>query len=324
MRRKKKIVAFLVCIFVISLIGVGVWIGSRKTENFSTQYEDDEDDNYVVYDGKKYQYNERLSNFLIMGIDTRESGENEKIPTTAGQADAILLIAYDGVEETVTCITIPRDTMTAIRTFSPEGEDLGTTIDHINIQYAFGNGKEKSCELMKEAVQKLLYGVPIQGYCAVNMDGIPVAVGSVGGVELVVPDDTLSKVYPEFQKGATVVITEENAEKFVRYRDTQIRQSAIDRGNRQKVFMKAFAENAKVKAAKDEKFVVRLYEDIKPYMVTNMGNDIFAKILQAENNAEMLEIPGKAVDGENFDEYQVDEGALYKVILEVFYKEVQE
>lgn len=322
--KKKKIIVVLGLLLLAIVIVAALWFVSEKKELFLTEYEENEEDDFLVYDGKKYEYNEHLSNFLIMGIDTREENSKEKNPTAAGQADAILLVSYDRVEQTVKCITIPRDTMTTIHMFSPEGEDLGTAIDHLNIQYAFGNGKEKSCELMKEAVQTLLYDVPIQGYCAVNMDGIPVAVDAVGGVELVVPDDTLENVYPEFQEGDTVIITKENAERFVRYRDTNIQQSAIARGNRQKVFMRAFAENAKVKAAKDEKFVVELYDDIKPYMVTNMGNDIFAKLLQAENNAEMLEIPGKSVSGEQFDEYRVDEGELYKMMLEVFYKEVQE
>ena len=88
--------------------------------------------------------------------------------------------------------------------------------------------------------------------------------------------------------------------------------------------MKAFANAAQTRANQDEQFVVKLYDNIKPYMVTNIGNDIFAKLLQAEYNSEVLEIPGKAVDGEEFDEYHVNESELYKMVLEVFYKEVQE
>lgn len=324
MKKKKLAIILGGCIAALAILAVGIWLATDKSEILSTEFEESEEDGFVIYDGKKYQYNDHLSNFLIMGIDKREQTQNEKEPSTAGQADTILLVSYDRVKQTVKCISIPRDTMTTIRTFSPEGEDLGTTINHINIQYAFGNGKEKSCELMKEATRKLLYGVPIQGYCAVHMDGISVAVATIGGVELVVPDDTLSGVYPEFRKGETVVITKENAEKFVRYRDTEVRQSAIDRSNRQKVFMKAFADAAQTKANQEEQFVVRLYDNIRPYMVTNMGNDLWAKLLQADYDSEVLEIPGKAVNGDEFDEYHVNEGELYKMVLKVFYKEVQE
>ena len=59
--------------------------------------------------------------------------------------------------------------MTEIEVFNPSGKSLGESTDHINIQYAFGDGKQKSCELMKTAVSNLLDGLPIQGYCSMNM-----------------------------------------------------------------------------------------------------------------------------------------------------------
>ena len=78
--------------------------------------------------------------------------------------------------------------MTEIEVFNPSGKSLGESTDHINIQYAFGDGKQKSCELMKTAVSNLLDGLPIQGYCSMNMDGIPVITDFVGGVQITVPD----------------------------------------------------------------------------------------------------------------------------------------
>lgn len=325
-KQRKTILIVLISLAVVLALGIGIWFAIDKKEPLSSEFTENEDDEFVVYDGKKYRYNDHLSNYLFLGIDKREVANEEKTPGTAGQADSILFISYDRVEDTIQCIAIPRDTMTAIRTFSPEGEDLGLSKDHLNIQFAFGDGKTKSCELMKEAVQSMLYGVPIQGYCAINMDGISVAVESVGEIEVVVPDDTLSGVATEFVQGKKVKITKENAELFVRYRDTSIRQSAMDRGNRQKVFAKAFAEKAKENATSDKEFVVKLYENMKPYMVTNIGNDLFAKLLQAEYEKEEMffEIPGKKVDGADFDEYHVDENALYELVLQMFYKEVQD
>ncbi len=34
----------------------------------------------------------------------------------------------------------------------------------------FGDGKEKSCQYMVDAVSKLFYGIPINGYVAFNME----------------------------------------------------------------------------------------------------------------------------------------------------------
>lgn len=46
--------------------------------------------------------------------------------------------------------------------------------NHINLQFAQGDGKRESCELMEDAVSDLFGGIHIQSYCAVNMDAIPV------------------------------------------------------------------------------------------------------------------------------------------------------
>ena len=326
MKKNKKIVILLICIFAIFVLGIGVWLTLDRTEKLPTDYVEDNEDDFVVYGGKKYQYNEHLSNYLLMGIDKREVLDEKYRPGTAGQADAILLVSYDRAKQTIRCISVPRDTMTTIRTFAQDGTDLGKSQDHLNIQYAFGDGKNKSCTLMKEAVQELFYGVPIQGYCAISMEGIAAAVSAVGEVELTVPDNTLADVDAEFKEGNVVKITKENAEEFVRYRDIEIRQSAMARSSRQKIFVKAFAKTVKEKSAEDERLVTTIYEKLQPYMITNMGNDIFVKLVQAHNASEnmFVDVPGKAVDGESFDEYHVDHSALYELVLQMFYVEVQE
>lgn len=63
-----------------------------------------------------------------------------------------------------------------------------------------GTEKEKSCELMKTAVSDMLDGLPIQGYCSMNMDGISVITDFVGGIQLTIPDDSLADVNSEYKK----------------------------------------------------------------------------------------------------------------------------
>ena len=317
----------LVCTIIVA-IGVAIfcaWVLLSGENPLSTDYKESGRQTIIEYAGKKYQYNEHLSNYLFLGIDTEDQLEGNQAPGTAGHADAIYLVSYDRVKKTVKCISIPRDTITNIRYFAVDGTDLGYSKGHINIQYAYGDGKSESCQLMKEAIQELLPNVSIQGYCAINMDGIPIAVKNVGGVQLVVPDDSLEKENPEFKKGATVVITEQNVEQFVRYRDTQIAHSANTRTERQKVFLEAFVETSKIQARAEENFIVDMYEELKPHIVTNIGNDIFAKLLQAESELGDLfyDIPGKRVDGMNFDEYHINEEELFEMILQIFYEETE-
>ena len=325
MRSKRKILIIALCVLGVAVLTIAVWALLEGSEKLSTRFKQSQHKEVIIYEGKEYRYNDHLSNYLFLGIDTKEAIKGHDVAGDAGQADAIFLVSYDRVKKTVRCLSIPRDTMAQIHLFAPDGTDLGYSKDHINIQYAFGDGKTKSCQLMKKAVETLLSDIRIDGYCAINMDGIPAAVEQVGGVELVVPDDSLEAVNPEFKQGATVMITKDNAEQFVRYRDITVSHSASTRANRQKVFMKAFADTAKVRSTEDADLVVDMYESLKPYMVTNIGNDVFAKLLQAEPATEKIfeDIPGKRVDGINFDEYHINEKDLYKLVLQMFYEEAK-
>ena len=275
----------------------------------------------IQYQGNTYKYNDHLSNYLFMGIDSREDVDTYESQQDAGQADAIFLVSLDRATEEVKVLFIPRDSMTKIEVFNPAGKSLGMTTDHINIQYAYGDGKQKSCELMKTAVSNLLEGLPIQGYCSMNMDGIPVITDFVGGLEVTVPDNSLEGVNPEFKEGAVVTLTGENAEQFVRYRDIEKSQSALVRQERQKTYLQALLKKAQEQASKDAGFVTDLYDSIKSYTVTNMGNDVLAKLLAASQKgiSDTQTVPGEGTQGANFDEYHVDQDKLTDLIISMFY-----
>ena len=324
MRTRKKQLLFLACVAVLLIGALIYFITKDKEESYSSDFQESNREELVEHRGKKYRYNEHLSNYLFMGIDTREPVTEYETRQEAGRADTIFVLSYDRVKKTVKGIAIPRDTITNIRMIAPDGTDLGTAKDHINMQYVFGDGKEESCQLMKEAVSGILYNVPIQGYCSLNMDGIAVFADILDGVEVTVPNNSLEKVNSEFVSGAKVTITKDNAEQFVRYRDTEIAQSAIDRMNRQKVYLEAVAEKVREKSSEDASLIVDIYENLEPYMVTNVGNDMLAKLLEADfdSGTGIVDIPGEGVEGAEFDEYHVNETELYELILQMFYEEV--
>ena len=333
-QRKICMLLIIILIIVLSVLGGGYYLLSQKNaaspqnggQNSDSRNQTDlsQNSDIVEYKGETYKYNDHLSNYLFLGIDTRETVDTYQSQVDAGQADAIFLVSMDRATEKIKVLFIPRDSMTRIETFNPYGQSLGETTDHLNIQYAFGDGKEKSCELMKTAVSNMLDGLPIQGYCSMNMDGISVITDFVGGIQLTIPDDSLADVNPEYKKGAVVDITGETAEQFVRYRDIDKTQSALVRQERQKTFLQALVQKAQEKAGEDAGFVTGLYDSVKSYTVTNMGNDIFAKLLAASQNGitDTETVPGEGTHGENFDEYHIDEDALSDLIISMFYEKI--
>lgn len=333
-QRKICMLLIIILIIVLSILGGGYYLLSQKNaaspqnggQNSDSRNQTDlsQNSDIVEYKGETYKYNDHLSNYLFLGIDTRETVDTYQSQADAGQADAIFLVSMDRATEKIKVLFIPRDSMTRIEVFNPYGQSLGETTDHLNIQYAFGDGKEKSCELMKTAVSDMLDGLPIQGYCSMNMDGISVITDFVGGIQLTIPDDSLADVNPKYKKGAVVDITGETAEQFVRYRDIDKTQSALVRQERQKTFLQALVQKAQEKAGEDAGFVTGLYDSVKSYTVTNMGNDIFAKLLAASQNGitDTETVPGEGTHGENFDEYHIDEDALSDLIISMFYEKI--
>lgn len=330
-QRKIYLTVLIVVIILAAVLGGGYYLWRQTKESSEmtateqgqrSQSQSDKDT--VQYQGNTYRYNDHLSNYLFMGIDSREDVDTYESQQDAGQADAIFLVSLDRVAEKIKVLFIPRDTMTEIEVFNPSGKSLGKTKYHLNVQYAYGDGKQESCELMKTAVSDLLDGIPIQGYCSMNMDGIPVITDFVGGVEITVPDNSLEDVNPDFKEGAVVTLTGENAEQFVRYRDTKKSQSALVRQERQKTYLQALMKKAQEQASKDAGFITGLYDSIKSYTVTNMGTDVLAKLLTASRNgiSDTQTVPGEGTQGDNFDEYHVDEAGLSDLIISMFYNKI--
>lgn len=332
-KKKKNKYRIVVVIFAAVLaiaVAAGILLNNKGEDTEKKVSAKPEEENIpkgdIVWNGKEYVYNEHLSNFLFLGIDNREKEATSTGQANAGQADALYLLSWDRVADSVTVISIPRDTMTEIEVFGVGGKSLGMTRDHISLSYAYGDGGHESCRLAEEAVSELLYGLPIQGYCSINLDGISALTKGVGEITVTVPNDSLESVDDAFQEGSKAVLNAENAELFVRYRDIEVSQSAISRMERQKEFIKAYGAAAQKKFGEDPDFVAETYNSLEPYMVTNMGSDQFVKIMesmQKEGTYSEWTIPGEGVEGKSYDEFEADHEALYEKIVETFYKEIQ-
>ena len=126
-----------------------------------------------------------------MGIDqhSEEIQEYKYISGESGQADSIFLAVLDPANNKLSVIAVSRDTMTEIATYDAKGNYIGDSLNHLGLEYAFGDGKETSCQYMVDAVSKLFYGIPINGYVAFNMSTISQLNDAVGGVTVTVPED---------------------------------------------------------------------------------------------------------------------------------------
>lgn len=283
---------------------------------------------WVKYQNTIYAYKTDILTFLIMGIDKNSDVKEEAEGTNGGQADALFLAVMDSQEKAIKVIGINRNTMTDIDIYNEEDTYVTTVSAQIAVQHGFGNGMEESCERQVKTVRKLFYNLPVHGYAAINMSAIPTINDAVEGVEITVLED-LTKRDKSLVEGETVHLMGESAFWYVKYRDTNEFGSADRRLERQKQYLKNFIGAAKGAIKKKPTVAVDLYQAVSGQMVTNVSIDEVAYLAPllteyqfGADSFYMLE--GETVMGDQFEEFYVDENALYELILDVFYEEVKD
>ena len=283
----------------------------------------------IEYNGKKYRRSSYVKAILCMGVDRAGKMTETTTAGFGGQADGIFLIAQDTVRNTLKILMIPRDSMTDITLTDLSGNVLGKDLQHLNLAYAYGDGRGRSCEYMVDAVSSLLGGLKIEWYLAADTSVIPMLNDQVGGVPVTIETEGMEKRDPALVKGETVTLKGQQAEIFVRYRDIHVDHSALFRMDQQQQYIKSFFETVQKGASRDSGLIVRLFDKVQDYMVTNMAKDQYLKIAMDAVGSKTLSdedfytVPGQGVVTPRYDEFYVDKEALTPVILELFYRELE-
>lgn len=288
--------------------------------------------NTVSWDGKTYKRNTYVKAVLCMGVDRDGPMTETTLSGDGGQADGIFLLANDTARGSMKILLIPRDTMTEITKTDiswtdANGTELGQSVDHLSLSYAYGDGREKSCEYTKQAVSHLLMGLEIDSYMAADLEIIASLNDEVGGVSVTIPTIGMEKADPEFVFGKTVRLKGEQAERFVRFRDIERDNSAISRMEQQKLYISGFFQAVKEKSKTESSITEKLFEMSQDYMVTDMAKDEYLKLainaLEGEGltSSSFKMAPGTGTATETYDEYYVDQEALVPILLDLFYRE---
>ena len=326
MNRSDKLKKIGFILLGILLIGVVIYSGFRFME--ATVFLDDEKNpskspsKTIMVDGVKYFPKQDIETFLIIGVDEdgemvrRETLENE------GMADAIMLAVFNRTDETIDIISLNRDSMTDISVRGLDGRKVDSMNAQLALSYAYGDGMESSCENTIEAVSKMLYGIEIDHFMALNMDAIKVLNDAVDGVTVDVWDD-FSAVDPSIYMGR-VTLYGDQALTYIRARKDVGDQLNVNRMERQQEYMESFFYALKYAVEMDSEFAIKHYEDLTKYMVTDCSVTTMSSMLERYGAYELGEIvtpEGENVRGEKYMEFYVDEDSLEDLVLEHFFSE---
>ena len=287
----------------------------------------------VRYNGKMYQRNTDVISVLCMGID-KDADEvykdlMEQLSVgEKGQADTIFIAALDTGTGELNLINISRDAMIDVDIYNVDGEYVRTEEMQICLAYAYGRDSDSSSRNEMRSVSRLMYGMPMDAYAAIDIPAISVLNDAVGGVQVTVLED-LSSRDPELAKGNVVTLKGNQATTYVRSRDFNALDANNLRMQRQRQYVTAFIRKAMAKARQNISIVLTLYQAVQAYMSTDIDvarlTYLVSLALQREfTDANIMNVAGEVVKGQKFTEYHVDEKALYELILKIYYNEVDD
>lgn len=336
------IVLLIILVLIMILLGVFVWmtekgkrellgrleseqqIAAPELENQEIVLEDEGE--VVIYNGQRYRYNDNITSILCMGVDREDWTENKE--DASGQADMLLLAILDMDKGTVKLWNISRDSMCDVDFYDGDNIYRDTKSAQVCLAYAYGDGKEGSCLNTVRSVSRLLYGMPIQSYAAIDMGAIQLLNDAVGGVEVVIHEEDI--LPSGFVPGTTMLLKGDDVNAYVRSRRTAAEDEPLDSNNnrmaRQKQYMMNFIQKALAQTREDITTPVRLFQLLleENNMITNINisrvsylSSLFSHINFSEDS--FWTVPGEVTEGEKYAEYHVDDQALYEKILETFY-----
>lgn len=327
--KHKKEVTLVAVLFLVVLGFFGFFayrhLGSQNSMHVESRNSYDMGAGYrnIVYNGKKYEYNQLITTVLYIGVDAL--GEMQTFPRSgmAPRSDSMNLVVLDKKHQKLSIISVNRDTILRLRRYSLLLDYWEYYESQLAYAYAFGDGAELSSGNVVEAVSNLL-GVPIDDFVVTNRDSIAGLNDLVGGVTVTVPNNDLVAQHPEMKAGATVDLTADNVSDFVRYRDTGHDFSNAGRLDRQKTFISAYVKKLQgLFPDKINEFWNSL-SGIEHYMQTSITRNKYLKYANLLDKLEyedtsFYQIPGEYRNGEFHDEFYVDVDAMKEMVIDLFY-----
>ena len=332
----KVLLIILLCFLIIigSLFGTFLVLRKRgkdrlTSKNGNASFPTDiidamENDGEVIYkNGEKYVLNKNIVSFIFMGVDKTDIN-GTKQNGNAGQADSISLIALDTAEKRVKVLPISRETMVDVDMYSATGEKTGTEKKQLCLAYSYGNGGKTSCENVKKSVSRLLYGMDIKSYYAMELEGVSKLTDKIGGIDLTALE-TLNGSY-SIIKNESVNLKGGKAIFYIQERSNDLTANQ-GRMARQKQFMSALTKKCGKNILSNFTNLVTYYNVLKPYSYTDLSlSDVTylaSECLSTKllNEIEYLDISGNTSLGkDNHSEFNADSNSVYNAVVDIFYK----
>ena len=319
MKNKNLILGILgiICLVLAGAVVYTAFIRQPEAEEADAQPAEQSGGRYITYNGKEYRRDQNVQAMLLMGVDAESTAQVGVQTGDAGQADSLNLLILNNEEKTAKILQISRDSAVDIDVYDESGRKVMSTEGQICLQYAFGDSREKSCRLTVQKVEELLGGIDIDSYLALTLDGIRAAVDAAGGIPITVPED-YTWIDPAFQEGASLTLNGEQAEKYVRSRDSEALDSNQQRMERQSQFMRALLSMLAGGSFSTQE-MTELYQQMEPYMTTNLSAEELTELADYSFQEETETVPGEVTERDGRAWYVTDTEKVQELIIKEFF-----
>lgn len=339
MREKSKAIRAIIEIAVVVLMIFAVYFIVRQIDHNSSKNEVasetgteqvwkefEQKDVTIKINKKKYTLDHPVKTYLFLGTDKSGNEEATDDEYQGSMADALMLVVIDEQEKSYGILQLNRDTITEVPMLLADGTANASAKMQLCTAHWYGKDKTASCENTVNTVSKMLGGVPIDGYYALQMEAMSLLNHEVGGVTVTLEDD-MTSLDPEMKKGTTLTLTDHQAELLIQTRYAMDDDRNTERMRRQQIFMKAFMNKMKEKNAEDVNATIELYDRLRPYATENINMNELTTILQnmqGYSDKGIIIIDGesrigeKLHDGEKHWEFYMDKDSLESAMKELY------
>ncbi len=332
MKKGKKtvliILAILLAIVVVlvSTFFILTYIGKlqfhKDDTHISNQSVQIEDDTTITYKNKKYKLNKNIVSVLIIGVDRENINQNLGTGKN-GQADVIFVATVDTKTKKACIIPISRETMVDINLYTANNSYAGNKKEPICLSYAYGSSPKESSKNVLTSVRRLLYGINISRYVAIELDGVAYLSNMVDGIQIMCSED-MTYQGNVYKKGEKLNLKGDLAIRYIQFRGDDL-EANTRRMQRQKEFLSALINKTGNAVIDDFTKLPKFYKNLSPYFSSNVSLAQITYLAQeclSLNFGDKLEyktIDGVLTQGEKWVEFTPNEDSLLQTVIDTFY-----
>ena len=320
--KRKIIVATIAALFAILLFWLVLHLVVDRgllDEQFgdSGEWGDEEDEQVsLMFEGDEYVSDDKLDTYLIIGTDAGGEFVDEEHSGTL--ADFLTLLIIDNTTEKFGIIQIDRNTMVPMPDLAGVDEEGEGIKQQICLAHWYGENNGQRNDNTMTAVSDLFGYLPIDNYYAINMENMGRVNDALGGVEVDITTD-MTNIDPEFVAGTSVLLTNDQAEKFLRARMDVGEGTNKERMSRQTQYMQKAYSMVMGQLRENPEYVNDLYDSLSDVIqreetgssLSRMANHIVqyenAGILQIDGETKTRDTQG---DGEEHEEFYADQQSI--------------